>query len=108
MNPEKLFNDITQFVAESRTLLQEGAVMELAGLEKHVLILCEDVLLLSQDERLHYADRLQQLLAELTSLGEELAAQRDQVAEKMRNLPEHKKATTAYRVVDASDQEEGE
>jgi len=55
---------------------------------------------LAQEERLHYAKRLQQLMADLTALGEEITAQRDAVAKEIQQLPGHKKATKAYRKTD--------
>jgi len=104
-NPEALFEDILQFVAQSRELLKNGAMMDLAGLDSRVMLLCEETLLLSQEQRLHYAERLQQLLGELTSLGKEMTVQRNRIEEEMRSLPQHKKATTAYRVAEESDKE---
>lgn len=106
MNPETLFGDIEQYVSDSRALLKEGAMMELAGLENRVMLLCEEILLLSQDDRLQHADRLQRLMADLTALGEEIAAQRDAVGKELRNLPGHKKAHAAYKIVEKSDEED--
>jgi len=106
MNPEKLFKDIEQFVGDSRKLLQQGAMMELSGLENRVMLLCEEVLLLSQDERLQYSTRLQQLMTDLTALGEEITAQRDTVAEELRQLPNQKKAHAAYKITEAGDEDE--
>jgi len=103
---EKLFNDIAQFVGESRALLKQGAMMELAGLENRILLLCKEVVVLSPEERTRYAARLQQLMADLTALGEEMAALRDSVAAEIRHLSNYKKANVAYRVVEASDKEE--
>jgi hypothetical protein len=106
MNPEKLFNDISKFVSDSRALLQQGTVMELSGLENRILLLCEEVLVLSQEERLIYAKRLQQLMADLAALGEEITAQRDAVAKEIQQLPGHKKANKAYRKPEADDKED--
>lgn len=100
---EKLFDDIAQFISDSRSLLEQGALMELAGLDDQVRTLCEMVLDLSQDDRLRYADRLQYLLGELKALGETMAAQKEQIAKELSNISSHKKATVAYKVVDASD-----
>jgi hypothetical protein len=102
-SPEKLFNDISQFVSESRAMLEQGALMELAGLDEHVKTLCDAVLHLSQSDRMIYADRLQQLLIELKELGEAMAKQRDAMAEEIRDLSSHQKASVAYRTAEASD-----
>ena len=99
---EELFAAIAQFIAESRVLLESDALIELAGLDVQVQTLCEAVLELSQDERVAYADRLQELLAGLHDLGEEMVARREGLAEEMRGVSKHKKANSAYRTVDAS------
>jgi len=100
---EKLFDDIAQFIAESNAIIERGAFMELAGLDDQVRTLCDMVLQLSQAERLRYADRLQYLLGELKKLGESMTAERDRVGNEMRGVPEHKKASVAYRVADSRD-----
>ena len=100
---EKLFRDISQFIAESRAMLEAGAIMELAGLDDQVRMLCDAVLQLSQDERILYPDRLQELFNGLKLLGEEMEAQRDKLADEIRGVPQFKKASVAYRIVDASD-----
>jgi hypothetical protein len=102
VSPEKLFDDISQFVSESRVLLDQGAMMELAGLDQRVNALCEAVLLLSQEERITYANRLQELFGELKTLGEEMVRQRDSMSEMVRQLSDHKKASVAYRTTDHS------
>jgi len=100
---QTLFDGIMQFIAESRELLESGAVMELAGLDDQVRSLCDAVLQLSQEERVLYADRLQHVLADLQILGEAMVTQRDLVAEEIRSISHHKKAASAYRVAEASD-----
>ena len=103
VSPEKLFSDISQFVAESKSLLDQGAMMELAGLDERVRMLCDAVMQLSQEQRVLYADRLQELLSELKVLGEAMVIQRDAMAEVIRHLPSHKKASVAYSKADATD-----
>jgi len=99
---EKLFDGIAQFVADSRMLLEQNRLLELRGLDDQVKLLCEAVLVLSQDERMRHAEQLQQLLADLQALGESLVARRDKLAEEMSQIANHKKANMAYRVVEAS------
>jgi len=100
---QQLFDDIAQFIAASRALIDQGAYMALSGLDDQVQALCQEVLQLSQAERLRYADRLQFLLAELQSLGETMALQRDRVGDEIREIPQHKKASVAYRTADSRD-----
>jgi len=98
-NAQALFNEISQFIAQSRRLLEAGAMMELVGLDKQVQILCDSVLKLSQGDRALYADRLQQLFDDLKNLGDEMAMQRDKLADEIRGVPSFQKAAVAYRVM---------
>ena len=102
MSAEKdLFENVTKFVEDSKTLLASGAEVEMAGLDKQVQNLCLQILGLSQDDRLKYADSLQFLLNELKSLGEDLVTQREALAHEIRYLSSHKKASVAYKTADA-------
>jgi len=101
----ELFDGISRFVQDSHDLLKRGAIMELKGLDDQVAALCKEVLLLSQDERVRYADDLQRLLGELNGLGEALTLHRDTMANEILNLSQHRKASVAYRTTDHTDQD---
>ena len=101
--PEELFSKIAAFVAESRDLVKNGAMLEIEGLESRIDELCNILLNLSQEQRVIYADKLQVLLADIGKLGEEMMALRDVMGDEIRSLTSVKKASVAYRVVDASD-----
>jgi hypothetical protein len=92
-SPAALFDEIEQFVADSRAILDSGAIIEMAGLDDQVRSLCETVLQLSQEDR----------IGDLTQLGEAMVAQRDQLAEEIRNLSTQKKAAHAYKIADSRD-----
>ncbi len=100
---KNLFTSIEKFVSDSRSLLSDGASVEMAGLDRQVQALCEQVLQLSGDDREKYADLLQSLLDELTALGGDLLKQRDALAHEIRYLSSHKKASVAYKTSDAVD-----
>ncbi|MGE0755151.1 MAG: hypothetical protein AB7L92_08345 [Alphaproteobacteria bacterium] len=102
-NPEKLFDDVRQFIADSRAIIARGDMLQLDGLDSEVQRLCEAVLQLSQDERLKYAGTLQELLYSLNALGEELSRQRDVVAAQIHDLSDHRRANVAYKKADATD-----
>ena len=95
-NVKKLFKEIEQFIGESQRLLEEDSVLELSDLDGHVKVLCEEVLGLSQDERIEYSEELQKLFNDLTKLGESLAAHRDGLASNIVGMGTHKKALSAY------------
>jgi hypothetical protein len=102
-NPEALFQQVTQFIDESNTLLKDGAFVQLTDLDVQVDALCKEVLKLSGEQRVEYAERLQQVVASLQQLGENLAAARDEVNKQIGELPTHKKAHVAYQKMEASD-----
>jgi hypothetical protein len=103
LDPEVLFEGISSFIKESHDLVNRGAVMELAGLDENVRRLCEQVLNMTQDDRIRYADKLQQLLGELRQLGEILVQQRDAVSSEFSGATQHRKASVAYNTADATD-----
>jgi N-glycosylase/DNA lyase len=100
---QQLFADVARFVADSRVLLAEGAVMELAGLDERVRVLCEKAEKLSPEERTRYADMLTELLQSLTALGQDMRSQQDAIMHEIRYLSSHKKASVAYKTADATD-----
>ncbi len=102
-SPEKLFQDVSAFITESRALLEKGAMMELDGLDAEVKRLCDAVLGLSQEQRIQYADKLQFLMKGLSALGDEMIQQRDAVVLEMRGLNQYRKAHVAYSTADATD-----
>ncbi|NBO19825.1 MAG: flagellar protein FliT [Proteobacteria bacterium] len=100
---EALFARIETFVAESRTMLEQGTLLDASGLDEQVRDLCRAVLQLSQPQRVAHAERMQQLLGQLSALAEDMMAQRDMLAGEIQQLQHQKKAHKAYKVVDASD-----
>jgi hypothetical protein len=107
-DPEALFSEISRFIDESNAALKEGAFVQMAGFDDQVRTLCEQVLLLSEQQRVEYADKLQQLLAALQTLGETMVAMRDEIGSELNALSSHKKANVAYSKVENSDKKKQE
>ncbi|MEQ1790628.1 MAG: hypothetical protein ABL857_09320 [Rickettsiales bacterium] len=102
MNTQQdLFDDVARFVKNSRFLLSEGADLELNGLDTQIQNLCDIVLQLSSGEREKYADLLSELLGELKILGDDLLTRKEALANEIRYLSSHKKASVAYKIADA-------
>jgi len=98
---EELFKNIAQFVLDSKNLLDKNAMVEMAGLDNQVQNLCAQVLELSDADKVKYAGSLQWLLNELNTLGKELTIKREAIANEIRYLSSHKKASVAYKTADA-------
>lgn len=108
ISAQTLFDEVDRFIADSRTLLQAGAIVQLSGLDERVAQLCEAVLTLTQDDRIQHAQRLQQLLWNLNDLGETMAQYRDAMAEEIKHLGQHQKANLAYRTIESIDAKKDE
>lgn len=98
---QELFENIAKFVMSSRDMIDRGAMVELAGLDKQVQSLCEQVMQLSDADREKYAGSLQWLINELNTLGKDLSVQREALAHEIRYLSSHKKASVAYKTADS-------
>ncbi len=94
---ETLFSKISDYVVESRRLLEQGALLELKGLDDGVHLMCDALMKMSQDQRIRYAGKLQELQAEMQSLGDTIVAMRDSVGSELLATTPHKKASVAYR-----------
>jgi len=106
--PEDMFGDVARFIDESNALIGRGEFAQLAGLDDMVRTLCEEVLTLSPDQRVQYADRMQELMTALQQLGESMTQMRDEVSKDINALSSHQKANVAYRVAEASDKKKQE
>ncbi len=102
LSPEELFEDISRFIADGQKLLEQGALVELAGLDKHIQTLCDEVTRLSREDRIKYGERMQQLLNELQTLGDTMVKMRDTLAADIKALSSHKKANVAYRTINTT------
>lgn len=98
---QELFENISKFVSDSRTLFSSEAGVEMGGLDTQVQNLCSQILLLPENERGQYADLLQKLFAELTMLGDELLKKKELLLHEIRYLSSHKQASVAYKIADA-------
>lgn len=94
---EALLKRVQDFIGESRRLFEQGAFVELAGMETDIRALCNQVLALSGAERDRYADRLQSLIGELAALGDSMEAARDKITGELGSANRHQKAAVAYR-----------
>jgi archaellum component FlaC len=93
------FAEMEQFIEQGRATIAAGQELSLVGLDENIDRLCTLMMELSQEERMMYENRLQDLLGGLNTLGNEL---REQVSA-IQEIPQHRNATIAYQRADSRD-----
>lgn len=96
-HPDQLFEDIAQFIDKSHQALDEGALMELAGMDDEVKALCEEITKISVDQRAQYESKLRKLFDDLQVLGDRMVAMRAEIVKDIQDIPARQKAHIAYR-----------
>ena len=92
------FAEMEHFIGECRKMVDEGQEPDMQGLDNKTGTLCEMILALSQDERVLHERRLQELLASLNTLGNEM-----RIKEGIKEIPQHRNASVAYKTADSRD-----
>lgn len=102
--PDTLLEEVSAFIKNSRRLLENGELAQLAGMDDQMRELCDGILRLSVEERAQYAERLQSLFQDLEQLSHVIQNMRDATVKEASQLSHHKKAHVAYRTAESSDQ----
>ncbi|MDX2112208.1 MAG: hypothetical protein SFW63_00525 [Alphaproteobacteria bacterium] len=100
LGTDELLTQIAAYITESRELLERGDVVELSDLDGRIARLCEASLALSAEEKRRHAAALEQLLDDLTQLGNLLQEKRGLVMHEMKASGAHRKAASAYRMAE--------
>ncbi len=79
------------------TLIGQGQIIDLIGLERHVDRICTDIAELSPTNCAGLKPALIMLIDGLNSLTRKLSDQHRNVAGQLQGLSSHRKASTAYR-----------
>lgn len=83
-------------VQAARTLLSQGSLVDLSGLEKFVEELCGSVAELSSSQGGTIKSALVKLIDELNGLAESITTERDNISGEMKTLSDNKRAASAY------------
>ncbi|NQU72141.1 MAG: hypothetical protein HQ514_16430 [Rhodospirillales bacterium] len=83
-------------VQAARTLLSQGSLVDLSGLEKFVENLCGSVAELSSSQSGTIKPALVKLIDELNGLAEVIVIERDSISGEMKTLSDNKRAASAY------------
>jgi hypothetical protein len=78
------------------TLIRQGQIIDLAGLESHVDTVCTDIAKLPPASCAGLKPVLIKLIDGLNKLARRIAEQHESVADKLQGLSTHRKAVTAY------------
>lgn len=89
-------------VLAARTLLNQGSLIDLSGLEKFVEDLCGSIDRLPSAEGGTIKPTLIKLIDELNELADVITAERDSVSGEMKTLSHGKRAVSAYGPGDTS------
>ena len=83
-------------VQSARTLLSQGRLIDLSGLEKFVENLCGSVAELSSSQSGTIKPALVKLIDELNGLAESITTERDNISGEIKTLSDNKRAASAY------------
>ena len=95
----KVRSDIDQAnaaVGAAQTLLRQGQVVDLSGLETHVETLCTDIGALPVEERMTLKSSLVGLIDDLNRLAGDIEASNRAVGEELRDTGVRQRAVAAY------------
>lgn len=83
-------------IGAARTLLDQGNVVDLEGLEAHVESACDAIPALESDEKDRLKPALVALIDGLNGLSEELTSQHAEIAGTLNGLSTRQRAMSAY------------
>ena len=96
---------IERFVSESVSHAREGVDVDLSGLDEQIEKVTQQLMRLPPEEALGARERLQTLLDQMQSLGQNLHTQQAALRKQINGLNLQKKAHLAYRKTDIMPQD---
>ncbi len=94
--PEQVLNGLEQYIVAADTMLDEGNMIDLAGLDAVVDALCARVLTLSPDEGRPFAEKFDTLHTRLGALQEKMVATQAQIKAEVEQTNKRHQASRAY------------
>ena len=99
--PQQLLDGLNAYINAADAMLDEQNMVDLAGLDAVVDILCARILKLAPEtlaaaEQKQYADKLEALHARLGALQEKMVATQEQIKEELAQSTARQKASRAY------------
>lgn len=84
-------------IGAAQTLLDQGNVVDLEGLEAHVESACDAIPTLQPDERNRLKPALVALIDGLNGLSDELTSQHAEIAGTLKGMGDRQRAMSAYK-----------
>lgn len=94
--PEQVLDGLDQYITAADAMLEEGNMIDLAGLDAVVDALCARVLAMSPDDGRPFAEKFDALHARLGALQEKMVATQAQIKEELEQSAKRHKASRAY------------
>lgn len=94
--PEELLKGLEDYIIAANTMLDEGNMVDLAGLDAVIDALCARVLTLSPDEGRPFADTFDALHTKLGALQDKMVQTQAEIKEEMQQSTQRQKASRAY------------
>ncbi len=83
-------------VDAARTLIDQGDLIDLSSLERHVTTVCDAAAQLPGPEQIDLKPVLITLIEKLNGLAEIITTERDKLSGALTGMSDHRRATTAY------------
>lgn len=96
---ESALQEASTAIGAARTLLDQGNIVDLSGLEAHVDRACSEILQLPRDQRQPLKPVLVGLIDGLNALADTLTTQHREVSSALTGLGARRKAVAAYKPV---------
>lgn len=94
---ESLYNDIMTYIRDARDITARGEFVSLDKLDARVAQLCEAAQQLPVTESAAFADRLEEMVAELNALQAHFGEKKSAIASDITSVGKHKQAAMAYK-----------
>ena len=98
---DQVYQDITDYIANARAIIDSGEYIELENLDGRVAELCDTIRAMEPEQSTAFADRLDTLLEDLNALQRSFIESRDNLQGELKGVVKHHRANKAYQQSEA-------
>lgn len=99
----QLVAEISTYIAQAKAALEKGVLIDLAGLDSQIRLLCEEIIRMPVGESRPFREVLAELSDELGLLRDALGAARSDVQDQLEALNMRQKAAHAYKKTEVAE-----